>query len=95
MPVRRFMQDNDPKHTSKKAVALLAAESINWWKSPAESPDSNPIENLWHKLKEYILSLTFTCLLDTVPAFLPYPFEYMPTLPVLWELWQDHLLEKS
>jgi len=43
-------------------------------------------ENIWHELKEYILSLTFTCLLDTVPAFLPYPFEYMQTFPVLWEL---------
>ena len=27
---------------------------VNWWKTPAESPDMNPIENLWHKLKEYI-----------------------------------------
>ena len=34
-----FMQDNDPKHTSK---------GIEWWKTPAESPDLNPIENLWH-----------------------------------------------
>ena len=28
--------------------------NINWWKTPPESPDMNPIENLWHELKEYI-----------------------------------------
>ena len=27
---------------------------IEWWKTPPESPDLNPIENLWHELKEYI-----------------------------------------
>ena len=50
----RFMQDNDPKHTSKKAADFFSQENVNWWKTPAESPDMNPIENLWHELKEYI-----------------------------------------
>ena len=27
---------------------------MNWWKTVAESPDLNPIENLWLELKEYI-----------------------------------------
>ena len=47
----RFMQDNDPKHTSKKAAEFL---QVNWWKTPPESPDLNPIENPWHELKEYV-----------------------------------------
>lgn len=50
----RFMQDNDPKHVSCHARDFLRRERINWWKTPAESPDLNPIENLWHELKEYI-----------------------------------------
>lgn len=50
----RFMQDNDPKHTSRAAQAFYARSGINWWRTPAESPDCNPIENLWHELKEYI-----------------------------------------
>ena len=47
----RFMQDNDPKHTSRAAQQFFAENGINWWRTPAESPDANPIENLWHELK--------------------------------------------
>ena len=50
----RFMQDNDPKHSSYYAQDFIAEKEINWWKTPAESPDLNPIENLWHELKEFI-----------------------------------------
>ena len=50
----RFMQDNDPKHTSHYVADFMQLNSVNWWKTPAESPDFNPIENLWHELKEYI-----------------------------------------
>lgn len=47
----RFMQDNDPKHTSRKAAEFFAENGVNWWRTPPESPDANPIENLWHELK--------------------------------------------
>ena len=46
-----FMQENDPKHTSKHAQRFLAKGNINWWKTPPESPD---LKNLWHELKEFI-----------------------------------------
>ena len=48
-----FMQDNDSKHTSKAAKAFLEANGVLWWKTAPESPDCNPIENLW-QLKEYV-----------------------------------------
>lgn len=31
----RFMQDNDPKHRSKKAQTFFEENNINWWKTPA------------------------------------------------------------
>ena len=46
-----FMQDNDPKHTSRVAKAFFDQHGVNWWRTPPESPDANPIENLWHELK--------------------------------------------
>ena len=52
----RFMQDNDPKHVHVAYLtqAWLQENEVNWWLTPPESPDINPIENMWHELKEYI-----------------------------------------
>ena len=50
----RFMADNDPKHTSGAAQEFLDEMDVFWWRTLAELPDLNPIENLWHELKEFL-----------------------------------------
>ena len=50
----RFIQDNDPKPTSAKAQEFFIDHGVNWWHTPPESPDCNPIENMWHEMKEHL-----------------------------------------
>lgn len=53
----RFHQDNDPKHTSRLAQDFMTDHGINWWPAPAENPDLNPIELLWHELKHFLRTI--------------------------------------
>ena len=48
-----FMQDND-LNIRLGLHGSSCMTTIYWWKTSPESQDVNPIEKMWHKLKEYI-----------------------------------------
>ena len=56
-----FQQDNYPKHkATKKTTAFFKSNKIKLLEWPPQSPDLNPIENLWAYLDENVNKINVT-----------------------------------
>ena len=63
------VMDNLSSHKLPRVVKLIEAAGAEVWYLPPYSPDSNPIENMWSKVKTILRSLaarTFETLVDAI-----------------------------
>ncbi|CAK65273.1 unnamed protein product (macronuclear) [Paramecium tetraurelia] len=62
--------DNSPIHKSKKVRKLLIVVRNNFL--PPYSPQLNPIEKLWHLLKQHIYKNITTCSSEMINQFISF-----------------------
>ena len=54
-PELLFMQNNAPGHAAHTTIAELLERGVRLIEWPACSPDLNPIESVWNKMKDWMM----------------------------------------
>ena len=75
-----FMQDNAPIHTARINQDFLEANGVDVLPWPGQSPDLNPIENLWRYMKVRLQGKRFS---NTNQLF--------QELETIWTLYHGHI----
>ena len=59
-----FQQDSAPCHTAKSVKTWMQSEHVKLLDWPGNSPDLNPIENLWNVMKRKVCNHTPRNMID-------------------------------
>ena len=76
----RLQQNNDPKHASNLTDNFFEEHAVNWWVTPPEPPDVNPIKNVWGSLKQYLRNFYKPQNLDQLKDGIQQFWEYRDTI---------------
>lgn len=89
---RFFQQDNAPIHKSRSSMEWLRTHGIRTVQWPAHSPDMNPIEHVWKKMKEILYKdFPHLCFLTGSEVNIQ---EFVAALKVAWERVPQALIDR-
>jgi hypothetical protein len=88
-----FMQDNAPCHKAQEVLDFLTENHVPVMKWPPQSPDLNPIENLWTEFKA-VFHKRFVELFNHPSKSLESRYRYGEVLNEVWYTIGQSLIDR-